>query len=72
MKQDETGKWVYSAAEVVDYLKSKWNESLLRNEIQSAAFGTEENVDDVPFALIEETNERANKSTSYVLHIIIA
>jgi hypothetical protein len=45
MKQDETGKWGYSAAEVVDYLKSEWNESLLRNEIQSAVFGTEENVD---------------------------
>jgi hypothetical protein len=36
MKQDETGKWDYSAAELVDYLKSEWNESLLRNEIQSA------------------------------------
>jgi nitronate monooxygenase len=45
MKQDETGKWGYSAADVVDYLKSEWNESLLRNEIQSTVFGTEENVD---------------------------
>jgi NAD(P)H-dependent flavin oxidoreductase YrpB (nitropropane dioxygenase family) len=45
MKQDETGRWGYSAAEVVDYLKSEWNESLLRNEIQSAVFGTEDNVD---------------------------
>jgi nitronate monooxygenase len=45
MKQDENGTWGYSATEVVDYLKSEWDESQLRNEIQDAVFGTKENVE---------------------------
>ena len=33
-KQDKNGEWSYSAGDVVDYLKSEWEESGAREELQ--------------------------------------
>lgn len=33
-KQDENGQWSFSAGQVVDYLKSEWNESQARQHLQ--------------------------------------
>ena len=33
-KQDENGEWSYSADDVVDYLKSEWDESGARQELK--------------------------------------
>lgn len=33
-KQDENGDWSYSAGDVVDYLKSEWDESGARQELK--------------------------------------
>lgn len=33
-KQDENGEWSYSAGDVVDYLKSEWDESGARQELK--------------------------------------
>jgi len=38
MKQAEDGTWSYSAAEVIDYLKSEWKESEARKELSDAIF----------------------------------
>jgi hypothetical protein len=34
MKQDENGMWSYSAKDVVEYLKSEWEENEFRKEIE--------------------------------------
>ncbi len=34
LKKDENGNWYYSAADVVDYLKSQWQESEARKELK--------------------------------------
>ena len=33
-KKDENGEWSYSAGDVVDYLKSEWNESSARQDLK--------------------------------------
>jgi hypothetical protein len=33
-KKDANGEWSYSAGDVVDYLKSEWDESQAREEVQ--------------------------------------
>ena len=34
-KQDKNGEWSFSAGDVVEYLKSEWDESAARQELQS-------------------------------------
>ena len=38
IKQDENGEWSYSAGDVIDYLKSAWQESEAQNELKGAVF----------------------------------
>ena len=38
-KQDENGEWSYSAGDVVDYLKSEWEESGAREELKDILHG---------------------------------
>jgi nitronate monooxygenase len=52
MKQDENGDWSYSAADVVDYLKSEWEESAAREELKATLFKD-------PMVQVAKTNEPA-------------
>jgi len=55
MKKDEaTGKWRYSARDVVDYLKSEWAESEARQEVRNAVFN---NKGDVNQSVVAGTKE---------------